>query len=145
MIPCIDKLMARRRKRSKWIKGPLNDWIIPYKYNWWFQFANVLLIVFCLCIVVFWITKYPPALVVAFFSIITLVPIFGMTEFGRGTVQGYRRARQIIEREGAFEERLQKKFGKKLYCYRAGARAASIEYDLSQKLIPVLANKWWPI
>jgi hypothetical protein len=136
--------MTRKRKPNKWIKGPLSDWIVPYKYNLWFQFAHALFIVIGLCIVVFLITKNFNALFIAYLTFFSSMTILAVTEFGKGTVQAYRRTRQTIEREGTFGPRLQEKFGQKLYCYRAGSRAAAIEYGLSQKLTPALANKWRP-
>ncbi|WP_143133426.1 hypothetical protein [Pseudoduganella namucuonensis] len=136
--------MERKRRRSKWLKGPTTDWLVPFRYNMWFQISFGLLVVGILCILFSCSTKNFFALEIGVLTIFLSVIILGATEFGRGTVEAYRRARKIIQREGKLGLRLQEKFGEKLYCYRAGARAAANEYDPSNALVPALAKKWTP-
>ena len=135
----------RRQKKSRqWIKGPVRDWIVPYRCNAWFQFAHVLLVVVAVCVFVFWVTKRNDVLAIACLAFLGAGVTLGMTEFGRGTVRAYRRTRGIIGDKGGLGRRVQVKYGKKLYCVRAGVRMAAYDYGLSHELIPALANRWKP-
>jgi hypothetical protein len=134
----------RQKKTRKWIKGPLHDWIIPYRCNFWFQLGHALLIAVALNAGVFWITRSANAVASAVLLFILSVVILGGTEFGRGTVKAYRRTREIIENKGTLGHRVQIEFGKKLYCFRAGVRTAAIDCGRAHELIPALANKWRP-
>lgn len=135
----------RRQKMSRqWIKGPLRDWIVPYRCNAWFQLAHVLFIVFAISVFVCWNTRSVGVLATACFALLGAVVTLGMTEFGRGTVRAYRRAREIIEGKGRLVRRAQVEYGKQLYCVRAGVRTAATDHDLSHELIPALVNIWKP-
>jgi hypothetical protein len=136
--------LPRKHRSTHWIKGAWSDWLKPYKCNIWFQFGHGLFFVSVVKICVFFETKTIVDLQDACLLFVASMVILALTEFGRGTVQGYRRARKIIERDGKFQSRIQAEFGRKLYCFRAGARAAAIDYGVQQELIPVLANKWRP-
>lgn len=138
------RFIRRQKKTRKWIKGPLRDWTIPYRCNLWFQFAHVLLIGVAINAVVYWTTKDTDAVAIGYLTLLLSALILGMTEFGSGTVRAYRRTREIIEKKGKLGRQVQVKYGKKLYCVRAGVRTAAIDYGQSQELIPALANKWRP-
>ncbi len=138
------RFRRRRKKSRQWIKGPLRDWIVPYRCNAWFQLAHVLLVVVAISAVVFWQTRSVDALATAFFALLVSGVTLGMTEFGRGTVRAYRRTRGIIEDKARLGRRVQVEYGKQLYCVRAGVRTAATDYELSNELIPALVNSWKP-
>lgn len=137
-------LQRRRRKSQRWIKGPLSDWVVPYKYNVWFQLGHALFAAAAISALISWKTSSPDALAIAFFAFVASIVVVGMTEFGRGTVKAYRRSRKSIERHGELKPPLQIEYSKKLYCVRAGVRAAATKYGMSHELIPALSNRWKP-
>lgn len=137
-------LQRRRRKSRQWIKGPLRDWTVPYRSNAWFQLGHVLFAAAAASASIFLKTRSLDALAIAFFTLFASSVIVGMTEFGRGTVRAYRRTRQIIETQGRLKPRVQVEYAKKLYCVRAGVRAAATDSGLSCELIPALSNRWKP-
>jgi hypothetical protein len=134
----------RQKKARQWIKGPLRDWVVPYRCNAWFQLGNLLLAAVVISAMVFWKTKSIDAVAVGYVTLLLSSFVLGMTEFGRGTVRAYRRTRGIIEDKGKLGKRVQATYGKKLYCVRAGVRTAAVDYGISRDLIPALANKWKP-
>lgn len=145
-LPSMRRLRAKKRLSNRWIDGPWSDWIIPYKHNMWFLFAHVLCLISLLSIGLFWYDKkfmlFAP---IGFFTFICAYFILAMTQCGRGTVKAYRMSRKVIKSEGTFGPDQQAKFAGQLYCFRAGARAAAIEFGMAKGLVPALSNKWWLI
>lgn len=139
-----NRTIVTKKKARKWITGPWRDWCIPFRCNMWFQFSAALLFLSLLSIPVFLMASCSQLLVFSGLSALLSMIVLGMTEFGRGTVRAYRRARHVILHTGRFNKRMQAQYEKRLYCFRAGARAAAFEYGLSNDLLPGLANKWRP-
>ena len=145
---------ARRRRRIKRHKAErcekqLKDWIIPLKYNFWFQLGTLFLFTAFLQVGCGFLYRHFTVDSVAITILLFVAGggILGMTEFGQGTVRSYRRVRHVLDQkigEIKFDVRLQEKIARELYCYRVGARVAAAERELSKQLIPALANKWTP-
>lgn len=137
-------LQRRRRKSRQWIGGPLRDWAVPYRSNAWFQLGHVLFAAAAISALIFLKNKSFDTLAFSFITFVASGVVVGMTEFGRGTVRAYRRTREIIKSQGILRPRLQVKYAKKLYCVRAGVRAAATDYGVARELIPALSNRWKP-
>jgi hypothetical protein len=140
----MSRFRQSKRKSREWIKGPLRDWIVPYRCNGWFQIAHLLLILVAISICVPWKTRSYDALIITVFMLPMSVAMLGGTEFGRGTVRAYRRTREIIVKRGGLAQDVQIVFAKQLYCVRVGVRRAAYDHGLSHELIPGLATRWKP-
>lgn len=127
----------------QWIKVAWGDGFKPYQFNRWFQLGIVFLLASAVKVYDFHargsdFDDYGWAM--GLFILAAL--IIGVTQVGRGTLNSYKSAKKMISRHGELKVDIQEKIAKKLYCFRAGVRAAAVELRVEKQLIPSLANGW---
>ena len=123
--------MYKRRKRS--IPGPIADWMIPLKHNFWFQ-LGVLLTITGLLQIAIGILVSRILLLIGILLFFIGLPILGATEGGRGTVFSYRRTKAHIKKYEKLQRRFEKQYSRKMYCSRVGVWAAAREFSCTQQL-----------
>lgn len=131
-----------------------SDWLIPFHFNAWVQASLFLALLSPITGYVLKLEIQRPGTTAAWVAALALTKIvsaclafliFPSTTFGWGTVKAFRLTREYLEKHHKLDVKFQEVYARKMYCARAGVRAAAIRYGHFNELIPRLANRWMPL
>ncbi len=121
------------KTKNKFISGPLSDWSVPLKHNFWFQ-LGIFFTVTGVTLIVFGIfLSLPAALIGIYLFVIGLVTL-GATLFGRGTITSYRRTKAHIGTYKHIEPWFLDGYTRSMYCSRVGVWVAAKELECTHQL-----------
>lgn len=142
--------MTNRSATIQWA----SDWSIPFLFNAWVQASLFLAILSLIAGYALELEVHRPEATAVWVAALALTKIvtaclafliFPATAFGWGTVKAFRITREHIEKHHKLDIKFQEVYARKMYCARAGVRAAAIRYGHPNELIPRLANRWMPL